>query len=235
MRVVLVRHNEGPDDDRVVSHLVQRGLTPDIRRPFAGDTLGDIEDDIAATVIYGGGYNAYDIDRHPFLKEEYRWIDAAMSAGLPMLGLCQGAQMIAHHMGAWVGARGDDMHEFGYYPIQSTLRGRDIFPQNMTVAQYHFHTFDLPDGAVHLAKSELFENQAFQVGSHVFGFQFHPEQTIEGFRRWQRWPHAPYGRPGTQSVDEQTRLMHAHDGTQADWFYGFLDQFLKTPDHIAKT
>lgn len=228
MRVLLVRHNPGPDDDRVVSHIVQRGLTPDIRRPFAGDTLGDIEDDIIATVIYGGGYNAYDTGLHPFLVEEYRWIDAAMRAGMPVLGLCQGAQMIAHHMGARVGTPDHGMHEFGYYEVRPTPQGREFLPAPLFFTQAHYHTYDLPAGAIHLAESDLFEQQAFQVGENVFGFQFHPEQTIEGFRRWQRWPHAAYGKPGAQTIKEQNALMHRHDAAQADWFYGFLDRFLET-------
>ena len=103
-RVLLVRHEDGPDDDRVTSYLKTAGIAADIRRPFRGEPLGEIAEDIVGTVIYGGRYNAYDTELHPFLAEEYRWIEAALAAGLPTLGLCQGAQMIAWQQGAWVGA-----------------------------------------------------------------------------------------------------------------------------------
>jgi GMP synthase (glutamine-hydrolysing) len=219
----LVRHGAGPTDDRVVNHLVLNGLIPDIRRPWQGDLLGEVTDDLAGTVIYGGMYNAYDTDRHPFLKEEYRWIGAALEAGIPVLGICQGAQMIAFHQGAWAGAPDHGGHEFGYYEVTSLVEG--FMPGPLVLAQAHFHTFDLPAGAVHLARSEMFENQAFRLGEKVYGFQFHAEQTIEGFRRWQVSKTNAYGQPGAQDRAEQDRRMQAHDAAQAAWFYGFLDGF----------
>ncbi len=222
-RVVLVRHGDDPPDDRVVTYLTQAGFTPDIRRPFRGDGLGDVTDDVAGTVIYGGPYNAYDAELHPFLNEEYRWIGAALDADIPVLGLCQGAQMIAYHQGEWAGAPDSGMHEFGYYEITPTGADPRFMPGPLFCTQAHYHTFDLPKGAVHLARSALYENQAFRLGDKVYGFQFHPEQTIEGFRRWQNWPTANYGKPGAQDRETQTRLMLQHDAAQAAWFYGFLE------------
>ncbi|MEX0339369.1 MAG: glutamine amidotransferase, partial [Arenibacterium sp.] len=197
-----------------------------IRDPFAGDTLGEVEDDVIATVVYGGMYNADAAAAHPFLNEEYRWIGKAMNAGIPLLGICQGAQMIAHHQGAWAGARPSETYEFGYYEVTPTDLGREILPEPLVLAQAHFHTFDLPRGAVHLASSATYENQAFQLGENVFGFQFHAEQTIEGFRRWQVRSPELFNKPGAQSLAEQTELMHHHDAAQAKWFYGFMARFL---------
>ncbi|MFK7751525.1 MAG: glutamine amidotransferase [Sedimentitalea sp.] len=224
-RALLVRHEHGPEDDRVVSFLQANGITPDIRRPFAGDSLGEVTDDLIGTVIYGGMYNAYDVDLHPFLAEEYRWIGAAMAANLPLLGICQGAQMLAHHNGAWAGASDQIDYEFGYYDVMPTQADPDFMPQPLVLAQAHFHTFDLPKGAVHLARSAAFENQAFRLGDRTYGFQFHAEQTIESFRRWQDSKTANYGKPGAQTRKTQTQLMHQHDSAQADWFYGFLTKF----------
>lgn len=227
-RVLLIRHGDGPTDDRVVNHCVLGGLTPDIRRPFLGDTLGGITDDLAGAVVYGGIYNAYDSDKHPFLREEYRMIDAVLAAGLPLLGICQGAQMIAHHLGAFAGAPEHDRHEFGYYEVTPTGADAAFMPGPLHLAQWHFHTFDLPQGAVHLARSDAFENQAFRYGANAYGLQFHAEQTIEGFRRWQAKDAGAFAQPGAQSKAEQTRLMQAHDAAQADWFYGFLNGLFPT-------
>lgn len=224
-RVVLVRHSDGPTDDRVMQWLERSSLTADIRRPYQGDLLGEVTEDVAATVIYGGMYNAYDTAIHPFLNEEYHWIDAAMQAGIPMLAICQGAQMIAHHMGAWVGVPEHRSHEFGFYEV-SPVEGAEWFlPKPLHVTQGHFHTFDLPDGAQHLARSALFENQAFRVGENVYGVQFHPEQHYEGFKRWQEFGDS-YGEPGAQTREEQDRLGPSVDPVQHDWFMGFLDTFL---------
>lgn len=233
-RVLLVRHGHDPDDDRVVTFLTSRGFEPDIRKPFAGDLLGEVDDDLAGSVIYGGMYNAYDADKHPFLNEEYRWIGAALEAGLPLLGLCQGAQMIAYHQGAWAGARGDDpVHEFGCYEVRPAPEAGDFLTGPMHVTQAHFHTFDLPDGAVRLAGSDTYENQAFRLGETTYGFQFHPEQTIESFRRWQNSRTAAFDQRGAQSREEQNRLLAQHDEAQAAWFFDFLDKFLGTPERPA--
>ncbi len=74
-----------------------------------------------------------------------------------------------------------------------------------------------------LAESDLYPNQAFRWGARAYGVQFHPEVTIEGFRRWQNADWAAYGQPGAQTREEQDALMLAHDAAQAEWFYGFLE------------
>ena len=94
----------------------------------------------------------------------------------------------------------------------------------MWATQSHFHTFGIPAGAVHLASSELFPNQAFRHGERVYALQFHAEVTIEGFRRWQARPTAPYGQPGVQTREQQDLLACAHDAAQAAWFHGFLSR-----------
>ena len=60
-RVLLVRHGDEPADDRVVTWLTEAGYDVDSRRPFAGELLGDVTGDLAATVIYGGIYNVYEL------------------------------------------------------------------------------------------------------------------------------------------------------------------------------
>ena len=225
MRVLCIRHGDGPEDDRVNTWCRLNGVAADTRHPFMGQDPGPITEDVAAVVIHGGMFNAGDSDLHPFLRDEYRLIEAAMTSSTPLLGICQGAQMIAHALGAWAGAPDHGSHEFGYYEVTPTDAGRDLLPRPLHLCQAHFHTYDLPDGAVHLARSDLFEQQAFRYGEAIFAFQFHAEITIEGFRRWQKTSKS-YGQPGAQTPEEQEELMHRHDRAQADWFYGFLDRFL---------
>lgn len=223
-RVVLIRHGDEPDDDRVVRWFHAQGLTPEILRPYRGEKLGEPGPDVAASVIYGGPFNVFEEDRHPFLHEEARWIERCMADAVPLLGICQGAQQIARVLGARVGPKPGEPHEFGYYEIAATPEGRTVLPERLVVAQAHFHGFDIPQDAVRLASSDLFENQAFRYGENVFAVQFHPEVTAQGFRRWQDAPWAAYGRPGAQTRDEQDRLMAAHDAAQHHWFMGFLDR-----------
>lgn len=221
-RVILVRHGDDPPDDRVYTFLVTHGFEPVIRRPYLGEALGEPDGALAGSVVFGGGFNVFETERYPFLTAEHRWIEQCMARGLPLLGICQGAQSIAHILGAPVGPLADARHEFGYYPIYPTAAGRDFLPGPLVVTQAHYHGFAVPPGADLLAYSEAFPHQAFRVGATTYGVQFHPEVTIEGFRRWQAEPWAAYGQPGAQTRAEQTALMHAHDAHQAEWFYGFL-------------
>ncbi|MEO0937822.1 MAG: glutamine amidotransferase [Pseudomonadota bacterium] len=226
-RLLCVRHGAGPTDDRVTTWCVQNGITADIRRPFQGDLCGDITPDLAGVVVFGGMFDADSEEVNTFLKEEYRVIDAALAANLPFLGICQGAQMLARALGAWAGGRGDS-HEFGYYEVAPTAAGADFLPGPMHFTQAHWHTFDIPEGATHLASSALYPNQAFQHGK-ALGVQFHPEVTIEGFRRWQVGNSA-YGKPGCQDPATQERLMLAHDRAQAEWFYALMDDMFGGTD-----
>ena len=229
-RVRLVRHGKGPADDRVVSHLLMNGYEVDIRRPFEGDTLGEVDGDIAGTVVFGGNYNSFDTEMHPFLKEEYRWIEAALKADIPLVGICQGAQMLARHLGAWAGPLDPEVYEFGMYEIRPTEAGRHFLPEPLMMFQAHYHTFDLPEGAVHLAESDYFPNQAFSMGDKVFGLQFHAEQTIDSFRRWQQSDDNYLGKPGAQSLAEQKTLMAEHDEAQAAWFFRFFSTLFPKVD-----
>ncbi|SDD42553.1 glutamine amidotransferase-related protein [Ruegeria marina] len=225
-RVLSVRHGDEPLDDRATAWLGQAGYDVQTLRPFRGDLLGEPDEGIAATIIYGGPFNVYETDRHPFLNEEYRWIDACLTAGIPVLGICQGCQMIAHHLGAWAGPRDVEIFEFGYYPITPTPEAAGFLDAPLVVTQAHYHTFDLPQGAVRLAGNSNYENQAFRYGDRTFGLQFHAEVTKTGFRRWQEQKRDAYTRPGVQTRQEQDRLMEQHDAAQEAWFHGFLASFM---------
>ena len=221
-RVILIRHSDDPPDDRVFTYLSTNGFEPVIRKPFAGEPLGEMDGSIAGTVIYGGRFSVYETAEHPFLRDEYHWLDASPKKGLPTLGICQGAQQIAFHLGAKVGPVDGDFSEFGYYPIEPAEGASDFLSAPIHVTQAHYHSFGFPDGAQRLAGSAMFANQAFRHGERTYALQFHPEVTIEGFRRLQSSIGAFYDRPGAQTRAEQDALLYRHDAAQAEWFYGFL-------------
>ena len=222
--VVLIRHGDDPVDDRVVSYFRARNIEPVIRYPFKGEALGDVDGSVAASVVYGGPFNVFETVRHGFLTDEHRWIEQCMARDIPLLGICQGAQSIAHVLGAWVGPKQGEPYEFGYYPVRPTAVGEAFFPNELHVCQNHFHELAIPDGAELLASSDTFTNQAMRYGETTFGFQFHPEVTRTGFRRWQNRDWAAFGKPGAQTRAQQNRLAERHDQTQHEWFMGFLDR-----------
>jgi len=223
-RVILIRHGDDPADDRVVSYFRGRNIEPEIRRPFLGETLRNADGSVAASVVYGGPFNVFDTDLHGFLNDEHRWIEQCIGRDIPLLGICQGAQSIAHVLGALVGPKKGEPHEFGYYPVTPTDAGKSLFPGRLHVCQSHFHEFAIPDGAQRLASSTAFPNQAMRYGQTTFAFQFHAEVTRTGFRRWQDRDWAAFGKPGAQSREQQDRLGAAHDQVQHGWFMNFLDR-----------
>jgi len=129
-------------------------------------------------VVMGGPMSVNDGDRFPWLAPEKRFIQKLIATGKPVLGICLGAQLIASALGAAV--RTNRCREIGWFPVQGVRRDdSEVFPFPATVKVFHWHgeTFDLPAGAVPLARSEGCVNQAFQVGRRVIGLQFHLETT----------------------------------------------------------
>lgn len=229
-KLILIRHHEKPDDDRVQTFAEANSLIPEGYRPYLGDTLPDLTSDIAGVVVFGGRQSAADFESYPYLADEMTFIQKVMASDLPLLGICLGAQLIIRSLGGQVGPLNGNLHEFGYYPVTPTPEGQDFLPDTLYVTEAHYHTFTLPEGVTQLARGENYANQAFRYGPKVYGVQFHPECTADIFRRWQVSEHAAYGKPGAQSREEQDRLMASHDAAQGEWFNGFLEElFLGKP------
>jgi GMP synthase-like glutamine amidotransferase len=131
----------------------------------------------------GGPMSVNDEDKFPWLALEKQFVREVIESGKPVLGICLGAQIIAKAMGAKVFP--NQQKEIGWFPIHAVSSIEDAvfsFPQSETVFHWHGETFDLPPGAIRLAKSEGCENQAFQLGKRVIGLQFHLETTPESAR-----------------------------------------------------
>ncbi|MCC5812864.1 MAG: type 1 glutamine amidotransferase [Ectothiorhodospiraceae bacterium] len=128
-------------------------------------------------VVMGGPMSVNDEREHAWLAAEKRFIRHVIASGRPVLGICLGAQLIASALGARVTPNSEP--EIGWFPVQGTMASEDMFrfPEEMAAFHWHGETFELPPGAVRLARSEACENQAFQLGSNVIGLQFHLETT----------------------------------------------------------
>lgn len=135
-------------------------------------------------VIMGGPMSVNDEEKFPWLVSEKQFVREVISSGKTVLGICLGAQVIASTMGASVFP--NPVKEIGWFPIDgldSTGGSVFRFPQSEMVFHWHGETFDLPRGAIRLARSEGCENQAFQLGKSVMGLQFHLETTPKSARQ----------------------------------------------------
>jgi GMP synthase-like glutamine amidotransferase len=128
-------------------------------------------------IVMGGPMSVNDEESLPWLRTEKQFIRDAVEKGVSILGVCLGAQLIASALGSCVYRNAQK--EIGWFQIQATPSATDTFhfPKTCTVFHWHGETFDLPAGAIRLAKSAVCENQAFQIGQHVIGLQFHLETT----------------------------------------------------------
>jgi GMP synthase (glutamine-hydrolysing) len=143
--------------------------------------------DFAAIIPMGGNAHAWD-DTVPLLRAERRLLSSAVEEGIPVFGICLGAQLLARALGGDV--RAADEPEIGWLDIVPTEKAADdpIFRHLEAptgVYQWHYDVFEPPPGALPLARSELAPNQAFRVdGSEAWGIQFHPEATPELWELW---------------------------------------------------
>lgn len=129
-------------------------------------------------IIMGGPMSVTEEDEYPWLVQEKTFVREMIAQGKPVLGICLGAQVIASAAGGAVYPNGE--REVGWFPVAAVASGNAdafAFPAEFLPFHWHGETFDLPAGAVHLARSVACENQAFQLGERVIGLQFHPEVT----------------------------------------------------------
>lgn len=174
--------------------------------------LPDPDPSAEALIILGGRANALDTDNHPWLQRLYQQLSEWVKAGLPVLGICLGHQILAHALGGKISLQDKQGAEDGPCRISLTTAaltdpiftslssfgcpnnqkqvGESTTPQSnertleLKVYQSHHDIVSaLPTGATLLASSAKCKNQAFRY-KNVWTVQFHPETTAAIMRRW---------------------------------------------------
>jgi GMP synthase-like glutamine amidotransferase len=176
----------------------ERGHEFTVTRLFDGEPLPDATA-FDALVVMGGPMSVHDESEHPWIRGEKHLLIAALESDKHMLGVCLGAQMIAHVSGARVYR--NRFQEIGWFPVEATGEGVTRFALPRSFAAFHWHgdTFQLPAGAVQLARTDACEQQMFLLGDRVLGVQFHLEVTTEEIAGMLahagNLPDGPYVRP----------------------------------------
>jgi GMP synthase (glutamine-hydrolysing) len=169
--------------------------------PLRGDPLPD-HAEVAGALVMGGPMNVDEVERYPALAAEREWLAEAVRRGMPVLGICLGAQLLARALGARVTP--GDRPEIGFAEVEVGDAADPIvgpLAPTTTVLHWHGDVFELPDGATPLASSAQTAQQAFRFGN-AWGLLFHPEADAALVDAWL----------GEPSMAEEARRALGPDG-----------------------
>jgi GMP synthase (glutamine-hydrolysing) len=186
--LLVVQHSPTESLARLGGWLSGAGMLLDVRTPYDGSPLPALRG-FAGVVVMGGAMGAYDDADAPWLPATRDLLRDAVADRVPVLGVCLGGQLLAGALGGQV-KPGDEGPEIG----PGLVAKRDVaaadplfgpIPFTPDVLQWHWDEItSLPAGAVLLASSPRYTNQAFRYGDTAWGLQFHIETTADMVRAW---------------------------------------------------
>lgn len=227
-RIQIILHNPKGFTGMIGEKLTARGHQLDIRCHLCGDPLPE-QNEFDAAIVFGGKMSVNDCDTTCTpLRSEMRWIAETVNHGKPYLGICLGGQLLARAFGGSITRHHQHYVEIGYYNIYPTIDGfTEIFadaPEKFF--QWHNEGFTIPDIATKLAASDLYPNQAFRIGERAYGFQFHPEATLEQIKHWHIRDPEELAGPGAQTIPTQLLDYNTYTPRISHWLDNFLTHWL---------
>lgn len=223
-KILVVLHQQNSTAGRVGMMLNERGFDLDIRRPPLGHPLPDTLEEHAGAIVFGGPMSANDDEE--YINREIDWISVPLKENKPFFGICLGAQMMVRHLGGEVKPNESEFAEIGYYPIRPTNEGRALMEWPQMIYQWHREGFSLPSGAILLATSDEYPNQAIRYGDNAYGVQFHAELTTWMMNRWTTLGAYRFNLNGAQGREQHFEGRGLYDGATKQWLEDFLDLWI---------
>ncbi len=185
--LLVFQHIAREHPSNIAEYTAKRNIGLSVVKLWESQTIPPVAD-YDALVVLGGPMGVY--EEYAGKREELSALDEAIGR-MPVLGICLGAQLVAHAMGARVYphiVEGKRIKEIGYYDVSLTPAGKQSklfegFSDTFKVLQWHGDTFDMPEGAEHLVTAPLCANQAFSREG-AYGIQFHVEATPDLVTDW---------------------------------------------------
>jgi GMP synthase (glutamine-hydrolysing) len=213
MRVLSVVHEDSDTGGGGLFERVALERSENLRRWFTADGENAPGDPTEwdAVMVFGGAMHPDQDAEHAWLAGETRFLERTLEAGVPLLGVCLGAQLVARATGAPVGpAR---QAEVGWHEVELNDAGAadpvlGVLPRRVTAFQWHYYTYEPPTGALELASSAA-ARQAYRLRDRTWGIQFHPEVDRNMLDRWFRGGAAELPKPVDEIAAETDRNLPA--------------------------
>ncbi|MGH2589304.1 MAG: type 1 glutamine amidotransferase [Actinomycetota bacterium] len=187
--------------------------------------------EVGGVVLFGSSYNVEHADEQPFIKELRELTREALDRGIPLLGVCFGAQVLAWALDAEVVKA--PVREVGFEPLHPTPAAVDDpllshYEDGDMVFQWHMDTFELPAGAALLATGDKVPNQAYRVNERTWGVQYHFEIDRPEIEMWlaafakQADLASTWGKSNDQVREEADHHLAEHERKGRETFRRFV-------------
>ncbi|MEC9435407.1 MAG: type 1 glutamine amidotransferase [Pseudomonadota bacterium] len=237
-RILVLEHADLPGPDAALAHLRARGAAATVVHAWKGETVPDPAG-FDGLMVMGGAQMVTDRDALPWMDAEFAALRVAHDAGMPMLCICLGAQMLAHVLGARVGPHPEGRLAFGFEPLRALPvapgAAPNPIPDGLQALCGNAQGFDMPAGAERLAAGTgAWPNPAFRT-RRALALQFHPEVTRPILDVWQaEWPEA-HARPGGQPKARQDADFPRLDPPLKAWLRATLETLFDLAPAPAET
>ena len=182
-RVLFVQHGDVDKPGLLAEVLEECGVACEVFHAWQSGGFPRL-DDYGGLALGGGGQSSWEVEAFPYLETECGLVRNAMERGIPVLGLCLGAQLIARALGAEV--RRAKSKEIGFFPVSLNATGSsdplvNALPSVFPATHWHGDVFEIPQNGECLGSSAMTPHQILRCGPRCIGFQFHLEMTPELF------------------------------------------------------